>query len=459
MLCEIQSCTGVATALACIICGAHAHAECFAMSLQLLGYSSRPDVACCSRSCIDTYALEEFLFDIDWLSPNTRPHAYNRKKVLPQRRQVYYFVRDRQALLQLFHSLPCTSIRAFSKDQNVPESTFRDRLRNSEEYLNFKCSAKRKQLGAKTSDIAIPFGSSLITFMKDTRREEHILTTIGMIGWIKTHHQAWLNTYLAAKKNPVSGRNSLLRLLQRFAHRHGFVQRVPCVSKMLQGELLRLQLEYSVSFWRQYESYKPNEILNVDETAVGASSKVDKSEKHSDRLTAVLTIRADGYKLPILFILNGKPGGYIETHELPNYPSGGVYVVQESAWMDSRVWDIYLQQLLQPQLVSDSPSVILADNLKCHASDESVERICVDLCADLALLPPNSTSILQPLDVGVMGPVKAMLRTEYLTEPKAITAAEKRIAMVKRVLRVWDAFDVETVKKAFDKALPREFEM
>ena len=72
--------------------------------------------------------------------------------------------------------------------------------------------------------------------------------------------------------------------------------------------------EYSVSFWNQYETYHPREILNVDETAVyydmpprytwaeiGASSKVDKSEKHSDRLTAVLTIRADSTLLVLMY--------------------------------------------------------------------------------------------------------------------------------------------------------------
>ena len=58
-----------------------------------------------------------------------------------------------------------------------------------------------------------------------------------------------------------------------------------------------------------------------------------------------------------------------------------------------------------------------------------------------------------------MGPVKSMLRSEYLTEQRVFTAPEKRLAMIKRVLKVWSSFDVETVRKAFAKALPREFEM
>ncbi|CAK4098742.1 unnamed protein product, partial [Aphanomyces euteiches] len=110
-----------------------------------------------------------------------------------------------------------------------------------------------------------------------------------------------------------------------------------------QDELKEIQADFSWQFWEKYDGYNLSEVLNVDETGVyydmpprrtwaevGGSSKVDKSEKHSDRLTAVLTIRADGKKLPILFIVNGKTGGKVESDEIPTYPQGHVYVVQEA---------------------------------------------------------------------------------------------------------------------------------
>ncbi|KAJ0391959.1 hypothetical protein ATCC90586_011549 [Pythium insidiosum] len=43
----------------------------------------------------------------------------------------------------------------------------------------------------------------------------------------------------------------------------------------------------------------------------------------------------DGVKLPILFILKGKPGGTIENEELPTYPMGHFYTVQANAWMNN----------------------------------------------------------------------------------------------------------------------------
>ncbi|OQR84322.1 hypothetical protein ACHHYP_13526 [Achlya hypogyna] len=279
-------------------------------------------------------------------------------------------------------------------------------------YLNAEYHRNQKHLCTKSKDIAIPFGQELVTFMKDLRREERILTTAKMVTWISSYHAGWLEDYMS-KCTEKAAYNSLLRLLQRFAHRHGFVQRVPCVSKLRQGELDVIQAEFALAFWTKYELFKASEILNVDETAidydmpphrtwaeVGKSSKVDTSEKHSDRLTAVLTIRADGYKLPVLFIVHGKPGGLIERNEIPLYPPGHHYVVQEDAWMDSTVWHHYLIEALKPQLEPDAPSVIIADNLRCHVSEASVETICTELCCDLAPLPENSTGTTQPLDVG-----------------------------------------------------------
>ncbi|KAG9412615.1 hypothetical protein AC1031_015523 [Aphanomyces cochlioides] len=143
-------------------------------------------------------------------------------------------------------------------------------------------------------------------------------------------------------------------------------------------------------------------IINVDETAVhydmppmktlakvGGSSKVDSSEKHSDRLTAVLSVRSNGEKLPILFIVKGTPGGLIERQEVPTFPRGHVYVVQENAWMDSRVWE------------------------------------------------------------------KRRLRYMWLFEKPVFTAADKRMAMIKRTIKAWEEMSSDMIRSSFCKAIPK----
>ncbi|ETV84989.1 hypothetical protein H257_02882 [Aphanomyces astaci] len=38
--------------------------------------------------------------------------------------------------------------------------------------------------------------------MKDVRREEHILTSMHMVTYMKTHHKQWLDQHKATKKDP-----------------------------------------------------------------------------------------------------------------------------------------------------------------------------------------------------------------------------------------------------------------
>jgi len=79
----------------------------------------------------------------------------------------------------------------------------------------------------------------------------------------------------------------------------------------------------------------------------GVSSAISAAEKNSYRLTAVLTVRADGKKLPILFIIKGREGGYLERNEIQSYLDGHFYAVQENAWMDNVTWKMYIMELLR----------------------------------------------------------------------------------------------------------------
>ena len=133
---------------------------------------------------------------------------------------------------------------------------------------------------------------------------------------------------------------------------------------------------------------------------IGSSAKISAPQKHSTRITAVLGIRADGTKFPILFIVKAQPGGTIEERELRTYPPGHFYVVQHNAWMDARVWKSYVTHVLTQELVE--PSIVLLDNFDAHVSDEGQRLMRDRASSTVAPLPPNSTSLCQPLDVGVM---------------------------------------------------------
>jgi hypothetical protein len=157
--------------------------------------------------------------------------------------------------------------------------------------------------------------------------------------------------------------------------------------------------------------------------------------------------------MPPLILVKGTPGGDIEQEEVPTYPPGAVYAVQKTAYMDQRTWSKYLREVLKPEV--DCPTVVLVDKLKCHVSKKSYKILQDELFCSAYLhpLPANTTSVLLPLDVGIMGPFKQMCRSEWLKEEKVISASDKRLAMIKRTIKVWDAMKEETIRKSFEKAL------
>ncbi|RHY21038.1 hypothetical protein DYB32_009912 [Aphanomyces invadans] len=322
---------------------------------------------------------------------------------------------------------------------------------------------------------SFPDPPGLIAFIHQLRDAERALTTFHMLTWVKHNQREWLATYLATKKDG-NGYSSLLLLLRRFCKRHGISRQRPGKSKRSQVELEDTRDIFAVEFHREYRAYGKECVYNVDETGIyydmppnyiwavrGGSSKISSGEKHSLRMTAVLAAKADGTKLPIMFIMKGTPGGRIETHELPTYPSGHAYAVQEKGWMDGRVWKTYLRTVLQDDI--EEASVVLVDNFESHVSEDSVKIMNEELGSHLCPLPPNATSMCQPLDVGVMAPFKRHLRELWLHEDIivdddddvfSLTARQKRLALIKRAIRAWDMVSADAVRGSFEKALPQE---
>ncbi|KAE9043901.1 hypothetical protein PR003_g3208 [Phytophthora rubi] len=64
----------------------------------------------------------------------------------------------------------------------------------------------------------------------------------------------------------------------------------------------------------------------------------------------------------------------------------------------------------------------------------------------------------QPLDVGVMGPLKSSLRSTWVYRKSPKTAMEKRLDIIERTIIAWNSIDEGTVCSSFKKAIPRQFE-
>ncbi|OQR99616.1 hypothetical protein ACHHYP_20220 [Achlya hypogyna] len=139
------------------------------------------------------------------------------------------------------------------------------------------------------------------------------------------------------------------------------------------------------SFWAKHAEKDPSLILNCDETGIfydmlpsktlteeNSDAVVDYIENNSGRVTAVLTIRSDGSKLPMLFIVKATPGGTIEKHETKTYPPG-----------------------ISTSVHIKYGSVLLVDNFSAHTTYQSFAVVKNELKSDLYPLPPNTTSACQ----------------------------------------------------------------
>ncbi|RHY98934.1 hypothetical protein DYB35_009802, partial [Aphanomyces astaci] len=218
-----------------------------------------------------------------------------------KRKQVRYNNGHRKSL---FDATTGISEREFCRKKKLAFSTWRDWRRRKDKIIFSKRHSRRATLGGQGHRELIPYKDELLAYMRDRRGTQRYVRVFHLLWWIKANKKPWLEQYLATKTNEEVAYRSFRTLLMRFSYRHRFRHRVPC--KLSQKVLDAVWLGYAATFWNKYAPYDKRQIINVDETdvfydmppgktlaGIGMSSKFSDSEKHSDRLTAVLSIRAD----------------------------------------------------------------------------------------------------------------------------------------------------------------------
>ena len=97
-------------------------------------------------------------------------------------------------------------------------------------------------------------------------------------------------------------------------------------------------------------------------------------------------------------------------------PENFYMATSESGWMKSETFFEYLANAFNPWLEEQNiskPVILFVDGHKTHLTMQA-SKFCEDHQIVLYLLPPNTTHILQPADVGAFKPMKDYLRQEVL---------------------------------------------
>ncbi|OWZ04701.1 hypothetical protein PHMEG_00023351 [Phytophthora megakarya] len=281
--------------------------------------------------------------------------------------------------------------------------------------------------------------------MKYVRRLEGVLSTAGIIQFMWQIQPEWIEHYLSEK---TEGEAALDRMVQRLAH--GKNSTIYFNLKSYE-DLEETRAEFSLDVWSKYAEFEGGGVLNVDEMTImfdswagkgrKNSARIPGQNKHADRMTAVRTVRDDGYKLPIRLIIRSVPGAdnksyweILEKNELKEYPDDHFYAVHKT-WMDASVWKLYVDKLLNFEI--DTPTVLIVDKFDCHVSEKEQRAVADEDNATPVPLPPNRAAVCQPLDVGVTGPLnKIRNRTGRITGG---TAKEKRLRALEPTISAWNS--------------------
>ncbi|XP_065664792.1 uncharacterized protein LOC136086420 [Hydra vulgaris] len=173
----------------------------------------------------------------------------------------------------------------------------------------------------------------------------------------------------------------------------------------------------------------PQNIINYDETNLSDDPKSKqmifrKGTKHAERVintskssvSIMFACSADGVFLPPYTVY--KAERLMGTWILGG-PMGARYNRTKSGWFDSHCFIDWMQTLVIlyfRHVDNDAPKILIGDNLACHLSIEVIE-ICEVNNIMMVFLPPNSTHLLQPLDLAVYRPMKSTCR-KVLTASK-----------------------------------------
>eukprot|EP00168_Porphyra_purpurea_P018752 TRINITY_DN7135_c0_g1_i1.p1 TRINITY_DN7135_c0_g1~~TRINITY_DN7135_c0_g1_i1.p1 ORF type:complete len:534 (-),score=5.13 TRINITY_DN7135_c0_g1_i1:258-1859(-) len=211
--------------------------------------------------------------------------------------------------------------------------------------------------------------------------------------------------------------------IQRWASRH----RLKSVKLWGQAgsaeEAVRLGERRMAEIREELAAYDPEHIYNMDETGLqyrclpsrpdisaGRRRRVrgSKAMKAKDRVTLVLACNATGsHKIPVAIIGSAAVPFFFKP---PRSGRPLPYFSQKSAWMDGEVHEKWFNTVFvrEVRARTRSPVILIVDNCGAHTSLECDGfKICP--------LPPNVTSIHQPLDAGIIACLKCRYKRRLIS--------------------------------------------
>lgn len=297
---------------------------------------------------------------------------------------------------------PCTlqalsewATRAYDLPTLLPQSTVHDILRRRA-ALTAMCEATqaRKKLADPVMD---QFEASLVAEFDKMEAEIKTVTDEALLTLAR--HWADLRS-LPSDKRPGFSKG----WLHRFKSRHGIKsRRKQGEAASVDPEIVRLGRPAMRKFTDQYAL---RDVFNMDETSfyyqmeaprtLSRRKHVSGYKSNKTRLTMAVACNADGSeKLPLLFIGKAQCPRDLKGRDMSEL--GVEYTNSKKAWMNSAVFLRWLHTLDMRMQREKRHILLLVDNVSSH-----VRPLKLLTNVRLEYLPANTTSVLQPLDQGII---------------------------------------------------------
>ena len=204
---------------------------------------------------------------------------------------------------------------------------------------------------------------------------------------------------------------------------HRFNERKGLVSKKASGERASVNIEQTEQYSQTVlkallERYNADDIYNVDKTGLFYKLLPDRTyafkgeECHGgklskDRITLLLGSNMSGTDKikPVVMGKSAKPRCFakINTETLPV-----IYRSNRTAWMTCEIFNEWLFGWDRRMMREGRKVLLLIDNCAAHNLNRNYSNI------EVQFLPPNTTSVLQPMDQGIIKSFKTHYKSHLL---------------------------------------------
>lgn len=268
--------------------------------------------------------------------------------------------------------------------------------------------------------------------------------------------------------------NASIGWFQNFKKRYGIR------GLKISGEQLSSQPELVAPFKRELQKEIEHrdldecQIYNADESALFWKMLPDKTLVHSkermapgrkmckERVTFLCCANATGsHKLKMVVIGKSKTPRCFKNQQPPVQ-----YFSSKNAWMTSWIFEEWFMKSFVPQVKAYQTeknlpfkALLLVDNAKCHCSGGLTSE---DGFYKMMFLPPNCTSLIQPMDQNAIRITKMFYKKNLLSQIVAGTDQDLSIALKTlnlkdacvMLFRAWENVSSEIIRKCWDNLLP-----